>query len=61
MKKILTTHSKIPPEAVVGIRSPYLQGGGDVMFEMMEENGFTYDCTYTNRDHGYMKMNSSLW
>ena len=43
------------------MRSPYLQGGGDVMIEMLKEQGFQYDCTSPSREYGYLNMENGAW
>ena len=35
------------------MRAPYLQGGGDEMFMMMEDKGFKYDCSEPSLAYGH--------
>lgn len=39
--------TSIPTEAIVGYRSPYLATAGDDQAEILLENGFKYDISYT--------------
>ena len=45
MKKILEIFGQIRAEDVKGFRAPYLQPGGDDMFEAMARCGVTYDTS----------------
>ena len=44
-----------------GVRAPFLQGGGDDQFFMLQEEGFKYDCTMPSRSHGYTSMENGRW
>ena len=39
----------IPACEVKGARAPFLQGGGDNMFQMLAENNFLYDSSWPTR------------
>ena len=41
----------------IGIRAPFLQGGGDEMFMMMQEQGFKYDASAPSQAFGYNHLN----
>jgi len=45
----------------IGIRAPFLQGGGDEQYAMMKENGFSYDCSMPTLKYGYLNLNQSVW
>lgn len=49
MRDILEKFGKVPKEDVKGIRVPFLKAGGDVMFEMLEKEGFLWDCSMPTR------------
>ena len=38
------------------MRIPFLQGGGDDMYQMMADNNFKYDCSQPSRAFGYTNM-----
>merc|ERR1712236_80162 len=49
---------------MVGVRkmiAPFLQGGGDAMFQMLKENNFEYDCTWPTRKFGYLDAEAALY
>ena len=45
MKKTLEIFAGVKKQDVKGFRAPYLQSGGDVMFEAMAKCGLTYDTS----------------
>jgi hypothetical protein len=48
-RTILANLSDIPISEIVGYRSPFLQTAGDATFEVLQENGFKYDCSMPTR------------
>ena len=46
---------------MLGTRAPFLQGGGDNMFEMLSENNFNYDCSWPTRAYGYVDAENGLY
>ena len=58
---MLTTYGNIPPEEIRGTRAPFLQGGGDKQLNMMEDLGFSYDCSMPTQDNGYIYMDYGRW
>jgi len=61
MRKMIGQFSALNPCEVTGTRAPYLQGGGDPMYEMLRENGFSYDCTWPTRTYGYLDATNGLF
>ena len=61
VKEMLVAYSKIPEEKIIGVRAPFLQGGGDVQMNMMERLGFQYDSSMPSQDHGYLNLNDGRW
>ena len=43
------------------MRGPFLQGGGDVQYEMMAKKGFYYDNTMPSRQHGFVSIDNGWW
>ena len=48
-RRITAQFANIDPCEVSGMRSPFLQGGGDPMYAMLQHNNFSYDCTWPSR------------
>ncbi|KAF2357300.1 NodB domain [Trinorchestia longiramus] len=46
MRTMLNLYGKIPTEDIVGFRVPYLEVGGNPMYQALLESGFTYDCSW---------------
>ena len=46
---------------IIGVRAPFLQGGGDEMIQMMVDKGFEYDCSAPSRVFGYENMKYGRW
>lgn len=44
-KQMIHKYGKIPLEAIKGWRAPFLESGGDDMFQALQDCGFTYDCS----------------
>jgi len=61
MRKMIGQFAAINPCEVIGTRAPYLQGGGDNMYSMLDENKFTYDCTWPTRTYGYLDAMNGLY
>lgn len=61
VRKMIGQFAAINPCEVTGTRAPYLQGGGDVMYAMLEENKFTYDCTMPTRTYGHVDAENGLF
>ncbi|CAL4068397.1 unnamed protein product, partial [Meganyctiphanes norvegica] len=44
-KKMIEKYGRIPEGEVKGWRAPFLETGGDVMFQALQDAGFEYDCS----------------
>ena len=60
MRKKLTKKSKVPREAIKGMRVPFLQVGGDDQYQMLEDYGFTYDTSMVT-GHLYRNDKPPVW
>jgi hypothetical protein len=45
MRDMTSYLANIPKKDIVGMRTPYLQSGGDEMYTMMQNEDFLYDCS----------------
>jgi len=45
-KTMLSTYGNIPADKITGFRAPFLEVGGDGMYEALKESGFEYDCSW---------------
>jgi len=61
MRKMIGQFSALNPCEVVGTRAPFLQGGGDTMYQMLQENKFKYDCTWPTRTYGFLEAENGLY
>jgi len=61
MRKMIGQFASIDPCQVTGSRAPFLQGGGDNMFQMLAENSFHYDCSWPTRAYGYIDAEMGLY
>jgi len=61
VRKMIGQFASIPPCEVSGNRAPFLQGGGDSMFQMLAENNFEYDCSWPTRRYGYVDAEFGLF
>lgn len=61
IRKMIAQFANIPPCEIIGNRAPYLQGGGDAMFEMLYENNFKYDCSWPTRQFGYTNAMNGMY
>ena len=61
IRKIIGQFANLNPCEVKGMRAPFLQGGGDNMFEMLRENNFLYDCSWPTRAYGYTDAEYGLY
>jgi len=61
MRRMAGQFAAIDPCEIKGTRAPFLQGGGDVMYSMLEENSFRYDCTWPTRRFGYLDAEQGLY
>jgi len=61
IRQMLSAYGNVPESEVRGTRAPFLQGGGDRQFNMMEELGFTYDCSMPTQDNGYIYLDYGRW
>jgi len=61
MRRIASQFSAIDPCEIKGMRSPFLQGGGDAMYSMLENNKFEYDCTWPTRTYGFVDAEIGLY
>jgi len=61
VRQQLNKFANVPMDEVVGVRAPFLQGGGDAMYQMMQQKGFLYDCSATSRLFGYTDLQYGRW
>merc|ERR1712012_557572 len=61
IRKMIGQFANIDPCEVKGTRAPFLQGGGDDMFQMLSENNFKYDCSWPTRQFGYVDTETGLY
>merc|ERR1711887_425616 len=61
VRKMIAQFATIDPCEITGNRAPFLQGGGDAMFQMLQENNFDYDCTWPTRKFGYIDAEAGLY
>jgi len=61
MRKIAGQFAAIDPCELEGMRSPFLQGGGDEMYSMLENNNFRYDCTWPSREFGFVDAEMGIY
>lgn len=60
-RRITAQFANIDPCEVSGMRSPFLQGGGDPMYAMLQHNNFSYDCTWPSRAYGFTDAENGLY
>merc|ERR1712086_24434 len=46
VKQMIHRYASVPYDDIIGVRTPYLQSGGDEMFQMMMDKGFEYDSLH---------------
>ena len=61
VRRMIGQFGNVPPCEVKGNRAPFLQGGGDTMFQMMEENNFLYDSSWPTRQYGYIDAEYAMF
>ena len=61
IRKMIGQFANVDPCEVKGTRAPFLQGGGDNMFQMLAENNFKYDCSWPTRSYGYIDAETGLY
>ena len=61
VRRMIGQFANVPPCEVKGQRAPFLQGGGDTMFQMMEENNFLYDSSWPTRQYGYIDAEYAMF
>jgi len=61
VRKMIAQFGNIPPCEIKGTRAPFLQGGGDNMFQMLAENNFLYDCSWPTRQYGYLDAEYAMF
>ena len=61
IRKMIGQFANIDPCEVRGTRAPFLQGGGDDMFQMLSENNFKYDRSWPTRQFGYVDAETGLY
>merc|ERR1719430_89751 len=61
VRKMIGQFAALDPCEVRGTRAPFLQGGGDNMFQMLAENNFLYDCSWPTRNYGYLEAMNGLY
>jgi len=61
VRKMIAQFATIDPCEITGNRAPFLQGGGDKMFQMLAENNFEYDCSWPTRKFGYLDAEAGLY
>jgi len=57
IREMISKFAHIDQSEIMGIRAPFLQGGGDEMFMMMQEQGFKYDASAPSQAFGYNHLN----
>merc|ERR1712112_506632 len=60
-RKITAQFSAIDPCEIKGMRAPFLQGGGDNQFYMLDNNNFEYECSWPTRKFGYTDAMDGLY
>merc|ERR1711970_1005414 len=60
-RRITGQFAALDPCEIKGWRSPFLQGTGDTMYSVLEEENFDYDCTWPTRRFGYMDAEQGLY
>ena len=61
VRKMIGQFANLDPCEVKGNRAPFLQGGGDNMFNMLMNNNFLYDCSWPTRAYGYIDAEYGLY
>jgi len=61
VRKMIGQFANLDPCEVKGNRAPFLQGGGDNMFNMLQNNSFLYDCSWPTRAYGYIDAEYGLY
>jgi len=61
VRQMIGQFATLDPCEVTGMRAPFLQGGGDNMWQMLAENNFEYDCSWPTRKYGYVDAESGLY
>merc|ERR1719219_1150032 len=61
VRKMIGQFANLDPCEVKGNRAPFLQGGGDNMFSMLQNNSFLYDCSWPTRAYGYIDAEYGLY
>merc|ERR1712181_24539 len=60
-RRITGQFAALDPCEIKGWRSPFLQGTGDTMYGVLQEENFHYDCTWPTRAFGYMDAEQGLY
>jgi len=60
-RRITSQLANVPACDISGMRSPFLQLGGDTQFSMLFNNNFDYDCSWPTRAFGYMDAENGLY
>merc|ERR1712212_667515 len=60
-RRITSQFANVPACDISGMRSPFLQLGGDTQFSMLHNNNFDYDCSWPTRAFGYMDAETGLY
>jgi len=60
-RRITSQFANVPACDISGMRSPFLQLGGDTQFSMLSNNNFEYDCSWPTRAFGYMDAETGLY
>jgi len=61
VRRMIAQFGNIPACEVKGARAPFLQGGGDNMFQMLAENNFLYDSSWPTRQYGYIDAEYAIF
>ncbi|KAF2357299.1 NodB domain [Trinorchestia longiramus] len=51
MKTMLTLYGNVPADDIVGFRVPFLEVGGNDMYQVLLDSGFTYDCSWPSLEY----------
>merc|ERR1719490_702039 len=60
-RRITGQFAALDPCEIKGWRSPFLQGSGDTMYDVLAQENFDYDCTWPTRRFGYIDAEQGLY
>ena len=59
--EMLEKFALIPRSEIVGMRAPFLQGGGDEMFQFLQNKNMLYDCSAPSQLFGMQNLDFGRW